>query len=724
MNWRARELQYIFHSQAFADGVRTTAAILLPSIGFGSIGLLNVGMTISLGALCVSLTDAPGPVTHKRNGMLFCVFFIFIITLVTAIVRLDVFLMGVVIAVVSFVFSMFNIYGNRASGVGSAVILVMILTMDKPVQPGVVLEHSLLIMFGGLWYMSISLLFHNLQPYRSSQRILGDCIREVASYLSIKANFYNPDTDLAHNYRQLVSQQVIVNEKQDAVREILFKTRQIVKETTWQGRRLVWTFVETVDLFEDITAIYYDYASLRNRYAGSGILLKISAFINEISNELDQLGLAIQLNGTYHPATGFEKRLTGLKEDIDALGKTDTESNLVLRKILVNIRRLVQRYEELNNYFIKEGLTRERPAVLDHSHFITHQPLDLRTLWINLTLQSAVFRHSMRVMIGCIAGYSVAKLIAYGEHSYWILLTIAFIIKPAFSLTKQRNIERIIGTLIGGIAGILIVVFIDNRNALFVLMVLFMIATYSFMRVNYLAMVLCVTPFVLILFTFLGMPFLDVAKERIGDTIAGCAIAFSASYFLFPTWEHEQVKTNILQMLKANAAYLEIIVKGLSGQPIPLLDYKLARKEVYVNSANLAAGFQRMLSEPKNKQKNREQVHQFVVLNHILFSNFATLATGIKRKEPRLHPHQLVVAAKKSLNLLYATIRRSEENTTASYLPEKQKEQLTEGMETVSPDDVLLKDQLDFIYKLMLDIDKTTAVIFSEGTTVKPAHNQ
>ena len=52
-------------------------------------------------------------------------------------------------------------------------------------------------------------------------------------------------------------------------------------------------------------------------------------------------------------------------------------------------------------------------------------------------------------------------------------------------------------------------------------MVLFMLGTYSALRVNYIVMVICVTPFVLILFRFLGISYLGVAEERFFDTLLG-----------------------------------------------------------------------------------------------------------------------------------------------------------------------------------------------------------
>ena len=94
-------------------------------------------------------------------------------------------------------------------------------------------------------------------------------------------------------------QQIIVNEKQDAVRDLLFKNKEILKEPSLSGRLLLLTFTDAVDLYEHITATWYDYPSLRLRFADSGILKEVSPKIKNIAQELDNMGLAIQSNSLY-----------------------------------------------------------------------------------------------------------------------------------------------------------------------------------------------------------------------------------------------------------------------------------------------------------------------------------------------------------------------------------------------------------------------------------------
>ena len=697
-----REIQYFLYSQSFADGFRTTFAILLPALLGNYFHFFETGLTISLGAMCISLTDAPGPIVHRKNSMFITCGLAFCIACITSLARLNIYSMGLEIVFVTFFFSMFTVYGNRGSSVGNAVILIMILTMDTPIEPAKILPHALLILTGAIFYSIVSMLLHTIHPYRIAQRALADCVRGIATYLSIKADFYNVRTDLDDNYKKLVAQQIIVNEKQEAAREMFFKTRQIVSESTSEGRRLVFTFVETVDLFEDITAAYYDYALLRTQFGHTGALQIIHHSLKKISFELDSMALAIQSNTLFRKTFDYNEEINQLKSEIDRIAPRGQAQTLVLRKILVNIRKMLDDLNNVHQYFeeeIKSNRTR-----LDHSNFVSHQSLDPKIFWNNLALQSSAFRHALRVCIACFGGFIFVNLISYGHHGYWVLMTIAFMLKPAFSLTKQRNLERIVGTLAGGGIGVLILIFIPNKEIQFILMVLFMIATYSFMRIQYLVTVICMTPYILILFSFLGSNYKIVAEERIFDTLLGCTIAFLTGYFLFPKWESDQLKDHLHGILKANSLYLQIIIEALSGKKPTMLEYKLARKDVYLNSANLSAAFQRMLSEPKSKQKNEKDVHQFVVLNHILFSNIASVATTVLAKEEKNYPAELVHIAKKARTRLVESSKKFENDN----LLIKQIDYPINQVSTLNNDETLMKEQLNFINKLSADINKTT----------------
>jgi uncharacterized membrane protein YccC len=544
-----RDLSYFFFSQHFSDGLRTTLAILLPAVIGAQWGQFAEGITISTGAVCLSVTDTPGPLQHRRNGLLAALGLVFVWALLVGWLAPYRLALGAVFVALSFGLTMLLVWGARAGAVGSATLLGMVLTLaHPPADTPANWLHASLLGLGGLWYLLLALVQSRVQPYRSAQQALGECLHAVAGFLHLKAIFYNPSTDLADDYRRLVAQQVVVNEKQEAVRDHLFRTRQIVSESTSAGRRLVLTFTETVDLYEHITAGYYDYAALRKAFGHAGVLPEIQAFISRLATDLDYLGSAILVNRAYGtPPPDRLAELTQLQARINALPSPEPVtglSTLVLKKILVNLRDLHRRVSSIRRYFDEAqaaALAPDPRRVASHTQFVSRQELEWSAFAENLTLGSSVFRHAVRMAVACSVAYAVAELLWHGQHNYWILMTVTFMLKPGFSLTRERNIQRISGTLVGGALGVGVLWAVPNNDVRFALLLVFMVIAYSFQRTKYLVTVVFLTAYLLIMFSFLGLSYLGVIEERLTDTVLGCAIAFATAYLLFPRWEGDQL---------------------------------------------------------------------------------------------------------------------------------------------------------------------------------------
>jgi uncharacterized membrane protein YccC len=619
---------------------------------------------------------------------------------------------------------MFTVYGTRATSVGTASLLVMIFMMDRALPPDQILIYSTEILLGGVWYMVMSLVFFGIRPYRAAQQAIAENIGDVVKFLRIKADFYLPQTDIEENYKKLVSQQIQVSQHQDIIRELLFKSRVVVRESTHASRVLVLTFVDLIDMFEQIMATHYDYGEIRKTFAGTDILEDVAHIIHKLANELDNIGYAILAHTRYSRMHDFNPDLEQLKNKIDEIGKNDTSvSNMVLKKILINLRDMNTKVTDIFKYYNSKSsaVLLSKTKGIEYSRFVTHQDYAPHIFIDNLTLKSSSFKHALRVCIACIAGFMITKSsglpdlvnkitgrnIHFGHHSYWVLLTTIVILKPGFSLSKQRNFERLFGTIIGGLVGVVVLTFVHNRTVEVIFLMLFMLGAYSFLRVNYIIAIIFMTPYVLILFKFLGVGHLNVAEERVADTIIGSVIAFISSYLLFPSWESDLLRKNIYEVLDANICYLVKVAEGILGRTVSVTEYKLARKDVYVKSANLSAAFERMTSEPRSKQRKSKEVHKFVVLNHILSSYIATIASGITGKDlQRSKPENLktirrsiAVLNESSKKLGGVAIEVPADLSGSSMVPAPEKQEL-------STDEKLVGEQLSFIYKISNDIAK------------------
>ena len=631
MDYR-KEYRRFITSHYLSDGVRITFGIALPAIILSYFDLLPEGIAISLGAMCASTTDIPGPIHHRRNGMMICIIAVIIVALLTTMASPYSWWMGSLIAIFCFVFCMIGIYGARSISIGVAALLIMVLSIDRPLTNVELIFHLLYLTAGGLWYMLLSLALYSIRPYKLAQQALGECILNTSAYLRIRALFYSPAVNYDDIYRQMLEQQVKVEQSQNLVNELLFKNRTVIKESIPTGRILMMIHLDVLDLFEKTITSFQDYKLLHNYFDGTDILQKYQVVIYKIADELDEIGLAVQSGYPAKENENLQKIAQQLKKDYEDFRNTrhnaeNLEGLISLRQILQSIEDIVARLSTLQLYTtydkkkIKTTDTRAEYAGLINTQNITWQLIK-----DNLTLDSNTFRHAVRVSIATVIGYVISRYLSVG-HSYWILLTIIVILKPTYSLTQKRNYQRLWGTAAGALLALGLLYFVENRTALFICMIVLMTGTYSFLRSNYLVGVLFTTAYILVLFHLVyGTNLKTIFTDRLVDTAIGSLIAFLANFLIVPAWEKEKIKDYMLAALENNIAYFKNVSAAFLGKPVTVAEYKKSRQDAFVALANLSDAFTRMLSEPKFRQNNSEQIHRFVVLNHTLTSHIATLS--------------------------------------------------------------------------------------------------
>ncbi|HLK31242.1 MAG TPA: FUSC family membrane protein [Puia sp.] len=627
-----KQYKSFVNSYYLYEGVRITIGVTLPAVIMGYFNNLSSGIIVSLGALCASMPDNAGPIHHRRNAMMVCNMVVFVVAIITAIASYNTVILGAIILVFCFVFAMIGVYGSRATSIGLAALFVMVLNIDRQNQGWGILYYALYILCGGVWYMLLSLSIYSFRPYKLAQQALGECIQATSDYLRIKASFYEKKNDYAENYTQLLDKQIEVHQKQDLVRELIFKSRDIIRESTTTGRILVMAFLDIIDLFESIITSHQDYNLLHKTFDNTDILEKYHQAILIMCNELDEIGIAVKSARLYQREAGLRSKIAELrayfeKSRDEKRTAQNVEAFISLRQILESIEDIAARIYTLENYTTYDKkLIKKQEQKIEYDDFVVHQEIEPKLLVENLTLKSSIFRHSLRLCIATFTGFIVSRFFTFG-HSYWILLTIIVIIKPAYSLTKKRNSERLWGTIAGAFIGIAALYLIKDKTALFIIMIIFMIGAYSFMRTKYLVFVSLMTPYILLLFHLLNPNnFQSIITDRIIDTAIGSVIAFVANIFLFPTWEHEQMNEYMIKMIEDNLQYFDEVANSFLRETTTVNKYKLSRKNAFVSLANLSDAFSRMLSEPKSKQINSRELHQFVVSNHMLTSHIATLS--------------------------------------------------------------------------------------------------
>lgn len=720
-----------------------TAGILLPAFVMTYFDLLAVGIVFSVGAMCVSISDYAGPVLHRRNGMLVSNLAIFIVALVIGLVAHSPLLLGISLLTCCFFFSMMGVYGARAGSIGIGALLVMILNIHELRQDKEIVWHALYILGGGVWYMLFSLALYQIRPHKLIQQAIGDCIQGMAGYLRTRALFYDSQVNYEAVYQELLQQQVDVQEKQDLVNDLLFKTSNIIQESTHTSRILVMIYLEAADLFEKVMTSYQDYKTLHRYFDETSMLQRYQFLANELSVELDRIGIALKSGNASVENTVLMHHIRITRQAfselrVSFLKPENIEGFISLRHILDNIEDMAERTGTLHYYTTYDRkIKNNRERTFDFGELVSHQEITPDIFIDNLSFKSTIFRHSMRVSIAVISGYLISILFPFG-HSYWILLTIIVILKPAYSLTKQRNRDRLIGTVCGVIIGLLILYLIKNNTLLLIIMIMLMTATYSFIRKRYFIGVLFMTPYIILFFHLLNPgSFKAILTDRLVDTAIGSVISFLASIYLMPGWEHKTIKPLMVKMLEENRHYFTVITEAFtSKQPASPGRHQVGRKNAFVALANLSDAFNRMLSEPKQKQLGIKEISQFVVLNHRLTSHIATLSNYQGLESPPDTSNLLTTVINqisgyfdRAISILHGAPADTilpfnkdalrQLNQSANSLLEKRRAELQQGqLETTTKRPLSeLKsfvDQFNFIYKIAADINKVCDMVHVE----------
>lgn len=734
-----KEYKNFINSHYFSEGVRMTAGIITPALVLNHFGQLNIGIVVSLGAMCVSITDTPGPIHHRKNGMAACIIINFFIAIITGFVGHYPILMGLYLMAACFIFSMAGVYGPRANSVGVSALLILVLNLDRHHEGWQALINALFILAGGVWYMLLSLSLYSFRPYRLARQALGDCILATSEYLRARAEFYNMEVDYDKTYSHMFEEQIRVLEKQNLIRELLFKTRSIVRESTNTGRVLVMIFLDVVDLFERAMTSHHDYKVLHGYFPDDDILPMFKKLILELSNELDKIGLAVKSGDRSDDNGHLSALLQQTHEAFDALRDArrtadNMDGFIGLRQILNNIDDFTTRIHTLH---LLTGFDMEvKPGTqkIEYDKFITHQSVDLKLLPENLTLKSNTFRHAIRVSLATITAYIISHFFEFG-HSYWLLLTTIVILKPAYSLTKKRNSERLIGTLIGSFIGLVVLYLVHDATVLFVIMLLLMVGAYSLLRTHYMLSVLFLTPYIMVLFHLLNRGnYETIIMDRVVDTAIASGIAFIFNLLILPAWEHEKIRDYMARAIEDNKNYFADISAAFIGKMVSVTQYKLSRKDAFVSLANLSDAFTRMLSEPKRKQINGKHIHQFVVLSHMLTSHIAALSYCVaplarKYKSDEFEPviGYIVTELEEAEKIIHTGIPSPIDDkhlpeTSFDHkiktLVEKRKKELRSGITNSETRIVLselkpISDQFSFISNIAFDLKKVSLEIVS-----------
>lgn len=617
--------------------VMATAIILPIFLSNYYLNDINLGFSLALGVLFCSPADIPGSIKHNFYGILIAVLLSVLVTLLFGSVMNSFWLLLPLLGVAVFFISYLSVFGFRASLIAFGGLLAIVLSFSHDYNETSVVTHALLVGLGGLWYVSLSMLRLFLFPRAQTDFLFGEVTEKTAEFLRVRGELLMRTSNRTELYKKLFQLQTEIIDLQEILRTIILQNR---KESEFSNRirRQQLFFSELVDILELAISNPVDYESFDvvfEKHQDKVALYKDLIF--EMADELDHISKVIRKEEKLNISEKLDHQLNGIGREIDYYRiLVGLPKSRVGTLMLSNLKKYQEKQVQnitglkriLGNYSYNNKIANSR----DSDKFITPQDYDLKKLKENFSFKSPIFKHSLRLAIVFLVGFLIGRVFEM-QNPYWIMLTVIVIMRPSYGLTKQRSINRVIGTLIGAAIATVIILVTQNTIIYAVISIISLPIALSIMQKNYRNAAIFITLNVIFVFALLEPNILSVIKFRIFDTLIGAFLSFASIYFLWPSWEFQNVGEYIADALKNNKKFLEQIAVFYHEKGEVTTTYKLSRKAAFLAIGNLNAAFERMNQDPKSKQKDVGTIYKLVVVNNTFLSSLSSLGTFIRHNK-------------------------------------------------------------------------------------------
>lgn len=629
-------LRRFLKSTDFFKAVQQVFIIVLPIVAASFFDQIPVGVGMALGVLYCFPSDVPGNSKHRMNGMFCAIGFSVVGTILGGMAAQNVWLSLPLIVLCIFLFSYISVYGFRASLISFSGLLSFVLGYAAIGMENQWL-HLLYIVLGGLWYILASSVFLKFGPKTQVVELLVETMKLTVNFMDLKKQWLLEKQNRSGLVKKQFELQSKISEKHEQVRETLLNHRKHFGRSNTMRRQLL-IFISLVDLFELVISSPANLGEIDEIVGKEPQTINlIEKILSSLSAQLNHIADAFSDHKNIASDPMIPEYLKTLEDQISAARKSVSEENpgklWTAHGLLENEKKcyeIIKSMERISEKMIDKNTFSGENKELNK--FITPTDYRFEIFRENFSLSAPIFRHSLRLLVLMLIGIVIGKLFVF-QNAYWILLTLVVIMRPSYGLTKERSKKRILGTLIGAVVAVGIVLWTKDPVIYGILAIISLILGYAFIQKNYVGAAAFITLNVVFVYALLLPDTLSVIQFRVVDTAIGGGLAFLGNFLLWPSWERHGIEKFMIASLKANAAFLKEIAIYFHHRSESTTAYKLARKQAFLKMGDLSAAFQRMAQEPKSQQKKLGKLYRFCALNQTFLTSLAGLGTYVRNHQ-------------------------------------------------------------------------------------------
>ena len=435
---------------------------------------------------------------------------------------------------------------------------------------------------GGVWAAALSLVLWPVDPFRPARREVAECFTVLAEFsgkMLVEDWSGDPQDGSVEEERRISREHT--GHFQRAMRLQMEKARHAVGRVparmtarTVRARNLT-VLLETADMLFAITLRWRELAEVANDPASFAAVRDAARWLSgaewAISRGLRQRpgdGAASYLPEGSHSMEHVQPRL---KRPRWPFAKGTTRAHLAAdeRDALENVQiafeavRAVWSGVELN-----VGAAAARREIIAHeseraeaqqeTEEITRPYRWVDALRANWTFESVMMRHALRMAV--VGGIDTLLMrLTHVRHGSWLAMTSIIVLQPYGSGTLRRGMQRVGGTIAGGLLAAILATAIQGQAGLIAVLAIVSALTLATYAVNYAWYCFFLTP----TFVLMSMPYFrdwSYAGVRMANTVLGALVAVLAMRLLWPEREHLELGRLLGRGASADAGYLRAMV--------------------------------------------------------------------------------------------------------------------------------------------------------------------
>jgi len=591
-------------------GLRMALSGTLPIIWGIATSHIDDAIWITLTAEAISWVEMKGSFAWRVRTLMMGAVLAILFSLLGAITGTSVWLSVISMFVAGFLATLLKSIGDRASGLAMCVYLLFIICNAYPPADTAGLEHrTVLIAAGAAWPVLvgifISLLMPAEEPFRRQIALIWRAVSELVDTIAAKGSGRHNDVylkekdvrtaiDNSYEFYGRMAHQVNKNDH---------KQYQLV-----QLRRIAGIVsVNIIAMGEEMDAINIPELDEALRIKAATLfnilheaITRISVFVITLKPE-ERLLAVTHINRIkkfnwlirQYPLPAGEQQSSAIKRIIKLTDRTV--------KLLENA---IQRVDHMGT---------DAPVYRSYSFiktlFVLKPKYLLRNIQLLFNFNTLTNRYALRSAIAATFALFIYKWF-HIDHGYWLPFSVMIVIQPYFGATLKKALDRIAGTLLGGLTGSLLLYLPVGLHLKEVILFLTFILMVYYIRKQYAVAAFIITLNLVLLFNIDSAYSNMILITRALCTIGGALLAVVSGFALLPAWDKKWLPTHLAAAINCNYRYFT----ATFFSPAPIASWTKQKRQAESKNSNVFDSFNRYMDEPG---KEKTELYYSIITTNV-----------------------------------------------------------------------------------------------------------